>query len=120
MSKPLNALSASALARQLQRREITAQALLHDCLQRIDARESVVQAWAFLNRTAALARARELDCGAVTGLLHGLPVGVKDIMDTVDMPTAYGSPLYAGHQSAWDAASVALTRSAGAILLGKT
>ena len=120
MNKPLNTLSASVLVRRLQLRDISAEALLHDCLERIDARESVVQAWAFLNRTAALERARALDRGAVTGMLHGLPVGVKDIMDTVDMPTAYGSPIYAGHQSVWDAASVALTRRAGAVLLGKT
>ena len=53
-------------------------------------------------------------------MLHGLPVGVKDIMDTCDMPTAYGSPIYAGHRPALDAATVALTRAAGAVLLGKT
>jgi Asp-tRNA(Asn)/Glu-tRNA(Gln) amidotransferase A subunit family amidase len=120
MNAGLNTLSASTLTRQLQRRDIRAEAVLRDCLARIDAREGVVHAWAVLNRTAALERARELDRGAVTGLLHGLPVGVKDIMDSADMPTGYGSPIYQGHQPAWDAASVALTRSAGAILLGKT
>jgi amidase len=54
------------------------------------------------------------------GLLHGIPVGVKDIMDTADMPTAYGSPIYFGHQPAADASCVALIRAAGGLILGKT
>jgi amidase len=53
-------------------------------------------------------------------LLHGVPVGVKDLIDTIDMPAAYGSPIYAGHRPAWDAPCVALTRAAGGIVLGKT
>ena len=55
-----------------------------------------------------------------SGPLHGVPVGVKDIIDTADMPTTYGSPIYAGHQTAWDAACVALLRQAGAVIMGKT
>ncbi|MCB0186736.1 MAG: hypothetical protein KDE31_20860, partial [Caldilineaceae bacterium] len=54
------------------------------------------------------------------GPLHGVPVGIKDIFDTVDMPTCYGSPIYSGHRPAADAATVALLREAGAIILGKT
>jgi len=67
-----------------------------------------------------LAQARELDAGPVRGPLHGLPVGVKDIIDTADMPTCYGAAAYAGHRPAMDAACVALARAAGALILGKT
>jgi Asp-tRNA(Asn)/Glu-tRNA(Gln) amidotransferase A subunit family amidase len=68
----------------------------------------------------ALERARALDRGAIVGPLHGLPIGVKDLFDTVDMPTAYGSPIYTGHRPPWDAAAVAIARAAGAIVIGKT
>jgi Asp-tRNA(Asn)/Glu-tRNA(Gln) amidotransferase A subunit family amidase len=116
----LNRLSAVEAARRLARREITAEALLRDCLARIDAREREVHAWQFLAREQALDQARALDRGAVRGPLHGLPVGVKDIFDTHDMPTEYGSPIYEGHRPASDAAVVALTRRAGGVVLGKT
>jgi len=119
-STHLNRLSATTLAHRLHQREISAEFLLRDCLTRIDDREPKVRAWAWLNRDASLARARLLDQGAISGVLHGLPVGVKDIMDTCDMPTAYGSPVYAGHRPTQDAATVAFTRAAGAVLLGKT
>lgn len=116
----LNHLSATAAARKLAAREITAVALLEDCLERIAARESVVRAWAFLDADAARRRARELDARAPAGLLHGLPIGVKDLFDTADMPSCYGSPIYAGHRPAADAACVASARAAGAIVVGKT
>ena len=116
----LNELSAAEAAKRLARREITAEALLRDCLARIDAREAQVRAWRFVARDEALAQARALDRGAVRGPLHGLPVGVKDIFDTHDMPTEYGSPIYAGHRPTADAAVVALTRRAGGVVLGKT
>jgi hypothetical protein len=58
--------------------------------------------------------------GPSSGLLHGLPIAVKDLFDTFDMPTSYGSPIYADHRPAADAASVALARAAGAIVVGKT
>ncbi len=119
MEKP-NELSASDAAARLARRELTAEALLRACLERIDARESAVQAWKFLDRDQAMARARALDRGPIQGLLHGLPVGVKDVFDTFDMPTEYGSPIYEGHRPVSDAAVVALTRRAGGIILGKT
>ena len=116
----LNERDASELARGLQRREITAEDLVRACLARIDEREPAIQAWSHLAPDAALAQARELDRGAVRGPLHGLPIGVKDLFDTVDMPTGYGSPIYAGHQPAADAAVVAQCRAGGAIVLGKT
>ncbi|MDE1942041.1 MAG: amidase [Betaproteobacteria bacterium] len=117
---PLHTLEASVLARRLNQRELTAEALLQDCLERIDAREPVLQAWAWLDREAALEQARRLDRGALRGLLHGLPVGVKDLMDTADMPTTYGSGLYRDHRPRQDAAAVALARAEGALVLGKT
>ena len=116
----LNHLSARTAARKLALREITAQALLEACLERIAEREPDVHAWTVVAKEAAMQRARALDAGAHTGLLHGLPIGVKDTFDTVDLPTSYGSPIYAGHRPASDAASVALARAAGAVVVGKT
>ena len=116
----LNTLDASVLVPLLQRREISAEQVVRACLDRIEEREPAVQAWSHLAADAALAQARVLDRGAVRGLLHGLPVGVKDLFDTADMPTTYGSPIYAGQQPAADAAVVAMLRAAGGIVLGKT
>jgi Asp-tRNA(Asn)/Glu-tRNA(Gln) amidotransferase A subunit family amidase len=116
----LNRLSATEAARKLAAREITAQALLADCIERIGEREPIVHAWTFLDIDRAMERARWLDTQAASGLLHGLPIAVKDVFDTFDMPTSYGSPIYAAHQPASDAASVALARAAGAVVVGKT
>ncbi len=117
---PLHQLEAWQAAALLARRELTAVELVRACLERIAEREPQVQAFVQLGADAALARARELDAGPVRGLLHGLPFGVKDLFDTFDLPTAYGSPIYAGQQPLADAAAVALCRAAGAVLLGKT
>jgi Asp-tRNA(Asn)/Glu-tRNA(Gln) amidotransferase A subunit family amidase len=116
----LNQLEAWQAAEALARRDLLAVDLLRACLDRIQAREPQVQAFVSLNADAALRLARELDAGPVRGLLHGLPFGVKDLLDTEDFPTAYGSPIYAGHQPLADAAAVALCRDAGAVMLGKT
>jgi Asp-tRNA(Asn)/Glu-tRNA(Gln) amidotransferase A subunit family amidase len=116
----LNLLSATEAARKLATREIKAVSLLADCLERIAERESAVHAWTYLDAEAAMRRARSLDAQASAGLLHGLPIGVKDLFDTFDMPTSYGSPIYANHRPAADAACVALARAAGAIFVGKT
>ena len=116
----LHTLTAHELATRLQRREIGAEALLRDCLERIAEREPAVQAFAHLDADQALAQARALDAGPLRGLLHGLPLGVKDLIDTADLPTAYGSAVYAGHRPAADAAAVALAREAGAVVAGKT
>src|SRR5512142_64365 len=116
----LNRLSATEAAVKLARREITAQALLADCIARIREREPAVHAFTHVDFDGAMARARALDAQPSDGLLHGLPIGVKDVFDTVDMPTEYGSAVYPGHRPASDAASVALARAAGAIVLGKT
>ncbi len=119
-NQPLHQLDAWQAAEALARRDILAVDLVRSCLDRIDQRDSEVHAFIQLNADAALALAHTLDAGPVRGLLHGLPFGVKDLLDTADLPTAYGSPIYAGQQPRADAAAVALCREAGAVLLGKT
>lgn len=116
----LNQLSASEAVRRLATREISAEQMARACLARIEEREAAVGAWIHIDPDAVIAQARQLDAGAVRGPLHGLPLGVKDLIDTADMPTAYGSPVYAGHRPRTDAACVALARAAGALVLGKT
>ena len=115
-----NELGALDAARRIARRELNAETLVRACLERIVAREPTVGAWIHLDSDTALAEARALDAGPLRGPLHGLPLGVKDLIDTAQMPTAYGSPIYAGHRPAWDAACVASARAAGALVLGKT
>ncbi|MCC6533322.1 MAG: amidase [Burkholderiales bacterium] len=116
----LNALTACDLAAKLARREVTCEAVVRDCLERIALREPQVAAWVCLDAEQVIARARLLDQSSSMGLLHGLPIGVKDIIDTADAPTEYGSPIYRRHRPAADAACVAMTRRAGALILGKT
>jgi aspartyl-tRNA(Asn)/glutamyl-tRNA(Gln) amidotransferase subunit A len=99
---------------------LTSEALVRDCLQRIEERDPAIAAWTHLDPQQALAQARERDGAPKRSPLHGVPVGIKDIIDTADMPTTYGSPIYAAHQTAWDAACVALLRQAGAVVMGKT
>jgi amidase len=118
--KPLHELTASEAAALIARNEITSEALVTACLERITAREQLVGAWQHLDSEQALQQARARDSQPRRGALHGIPIGIKDIIDTVDMPTCYGSPIYQGTQPAWDAACVAALRAAGAVILGKT
>ena len=117
-------LSAAQAARLIADGKITAEELVRACLARIEQREADVQAWAFLDPEHALAQARAADArrleGRPTGPLHGVPVGVKDIFDTADMPTENGSVLHAGRTPSRDAAVVTRLRAAGAVILGKT
>jgi Asp-tRNA(Asn)/Glu-tRNA(Gln) amidotransferase A subunit family amidase len=98
----------------------TCEAVTRACLERIAEREPRVLAWETIDPDYAIAQARALDKGGRTGPLIGVPFGVKDIIDTCDMPTGYGSPIYAGHRPARDAACVALGRKAGGVVMGKT
>ena len=116
----LNLLSATEAARQIAARTITSEQLVRDCLAHIAAREPAVGAWTHLDANAAIQQARACDQTPSRGVLHGVPIAVKDFIDTGDMPTAYGSAIYAGHRPAWDAPCVALARAAGAVVLGKT
>ena len=120
MASDLNKLSATEAARRIAAGSLTSEALVAACLERIAAREPEVQAWAWLDPDLALRQARALDCVPPRGPVHGIPFGIKDIIDTADMPTEYGSPIYQGHRPRADAASVALLRRAGGIVLGKT
>jgi Asp-tRNA(Asn)/Glu-tRNA(Gln) amidotransferase A subunit family amidase len=123
-TKELQALSATEAARLVREGAISAEELVEACLARVRERDPQVQAWAFLDPELALAQARAADewrrLGRPTGALHGVPVGIKDIIDTADMPTAHGSPLYAGHTPSRDATVVARLRAAGAVIMGKT
>ena len=115
-----NRVPAWQAAALLARRELRAVDLARACLDRVAERDGEVQAFAHIDPDAALAQARALDAGPIRGPLHGLPLGVKDLFDTAGLPTAYGSPVYAGHRPAADAAAVALCRETGALVLGKT
>ena len=90
------------------------------CLNRIVAREGEVHAWAHLDPEAALASARAFDKDSKRGPIGGVPFSAKDIIDTFDMPTEWGTSIHRGRQPERDAACIALTRKAGGILLGKT
>ncbi|NNE83335.1 MAG: amidase [Alphaproteobacteria bacterium] len=116
----LNLLSASEARAQLDRGEITSEQLVRDCLARIAAREPDLDAWVYLDSDLALAQARARDSEPSRGLLHGIPVGIKDIYDTADMPTAYGTTIHEGHRPDADSNWVAALRDAGAVILGKT
>ena len=116
----LNHLSASAVARNIAAGETTAVTVVEACLARIEEREGSLHAWAFIDPNLALEQAHACDNATPRGLLHGVPLGVKDIIDTADMPTEMGSPIYAGRRPPTDASCVALARAAGAIILGKT
>src|SRR5215212_5170160 len=95
MPDPLS-LSARAAAAEIAAARLTAEALATACLDRIAAREAVVGAWYYLDREAALTAARRADASPPSGPLHGVPIAVKDLIDTFDMPTGYGSPIYEG------------------------
>jgi amidase len=113
-------LTASEAAAGIADGKFTSEALVRACLDRIAAVDPEVKAWIFLDPERALSQARALDRGPRRGPLHGVPFGLKDIIDTVDMPTGHGSPIYAGRQGARDAACVAACRAAGGVVLGKT
>jgi len=114
-----NRLSAAEAVERLQSGALSAEQLTRDCLDRIEERTSV-KAWIHLDPEHALAQARAADKAGRPGLLAGLPIGVKDVIDTFDMPTQHGSPIYTGNRPFADAACVALTRMAGGTILGKT
>ncbi len=116
----LNELDATTTAQNIAAGETTCEAVVRDCVARIAGRDGIVKAWVNFDADRAIAQARALDRGPNRGPLHGVPVGIKDIIDTFDMPTEMGSPIYRGHRPPADAACVALLRRAGAVILGKT
>ncbi len=112
--------TATEIAAAIARGAATCESIVRGCLEQIAARDPDIQAWQYFDPDYAITQARALDRGPVRGPLHGVPFGIKDIIDTSDMPTEYGSPIYAGHRPRADAACVALSRRAGGILMGKT
>lgn len=116
--------TASQLAADIRSGSVSSEQVINACLSCIDERESTVKAWAHLEHREAIAQARAADevqaSGKELGPLHGVPVGLKDIIDTADMPTECGSDHFKGRRPANDATVVSLLRNAGAVILGKT
>ncbi|MEM1299673.1 MAG: amidase [Pseudomonadota bacterium] len=117
-------LGAAEAAAKIRAGEITSEALVQSCLDRISARDAEVRAWIWLDPDLALAQAREADrvqaLGHGIGPLHGVPVGIKDIIETADMPTQDGYKGHEGRHTHSDAFCVSQLRDAGAVILGKT
>jgi len=120
----LHLISATEAARLIRDGVISSEQLVDACLTHIGAVDDNIQAWAFLDADYALKQARALDQlrleGKVTGSLFGIPVAIKDIFDTADMPTECGSAIYSGRTPSRDATVVSLLRAAGAVIMGKT
>jgi Asp-tRNA(Asn)/Glu-tRNA(Gln) amidotransferase A subunit family amidase len=120
----LAALGAVEAAAKIATGELTSEALVAACLARIDALEPQIHAWAYIDRERALEEAKAADMarreGKGVGPLHGLPVGLKDIIDTKDLPTEHGSAVFKGRRPLKDATSVTALRRAGGVVLGKT
>lgn len=123
-SMDLSELGAAAAASALSEGSISSEELVASCLARIAADEDRVRAWTFLDPEYALQQARAADQrrrdGKPLGALHGIPVGIKDIIDTQDMPTENGTVLHAGRTPMEDATVVRMLRAAGAVIMGKT
>jgi Asp-tRNA(Asn)/Glu-tRNA(Gln) amidotransferase A subunit family amidase len=116
----LNLLSATEAAAAVAAGTLKSETLVRACLDRIREREAQVEAWAHVDPERALSEARQRDRETPRSRLHGIPIGVKDVIDTADMPTEYGSPIYKGHKPSCDAACVAQVRELGGVILGKT
>jgi len=119
-----NRLPAHLALGAIRRGELSSVDLVETCLARIAERERAVGAWCHLDREAAIRQARAADerqrSGAQLGPLHGLPIGIKDVFDTADMPSEYGSPSLSGRRPQHDADAVARLRATGAVIMGKT
>ena len=120
----LNELSATQAADKISKGEITSEELVRACLERIEQIDGEIEAWEYLNHDYALDQARKLDSirqeGGPIGVLHGIPVGIKDIIDTAHVPTEMGTPIHAGRVPLKDAWVVSRLRQAGAVIMGKT
>lgn len=120
----LTGINALQAARLMDDGRVTSEELVLACLAHIEETEDRVGAWIHLDRDRALEQARRADrqrkAGGPLGALHGIPVGVKDIFDTADMPTEYGTVLHAGRRPKADASVVSSLRAAGAVIMGKT
>ena len=115
----LNLLTAIELSARIAAGQTTSVAIVQDCLDRIKARDPDIRGWAHIDPELALKQARASDEQPRRSPLHGIPVGIKDIFDTFDMPTAYGSGIYKDFRPTMDTALVGLMRRAGMVILGK-
>lgn len=113
-------LSASEASRRMAAGQLSSEAYTEALLARVAEREPQVQAWAHLDADHALAQARARDQEPRRSAMHGIPIGVKDVINTGDMPTQHNSPLYQGHQPSDDANCVGVLRACGAVIMGKT
>jgi Asp-tRNA(Asn)/Glu-tRNA(Gln) amidotransferase A subunit family amidase len=112
-------LAASDAIAKIKAGEITSESLVRSCLDRINACEADIRAWSYLDADAAIYQAREFDKASNPGPLCGVPVAIKDIIDTRDMPTQHNSPIYVGHCPGTDASCVTQLKAAGAVIMGK-
>jgi len=119
MTEP-HELTATEASAKIDAGTLTAETLVESCIERIEAREHSVRAWKYIDVQAARTQAKALDRGPRQGVLHGIPFGVKDIIDTATMPTGHGSPIYEGHRPTIDAPCVALSLQSGGVMMGKT
>ncbi|HIM06188.1 MAG TPA: amidase [Gammaproteobacteria bacterium] len=113
-------LTATEAAARIAVGDISSESLVQSCLDHIELRDGQVRAWHFLDTDAAIREAQARDSQDPIGPLHGVPVGIKDVIDTRRMPTGYGSPIFAGLHSVEEAKCISLLEHAGAIILGKT
>ena len=120
----LNKLSAFDAVNGIRKKRFTSQQLMADCITRIEKREQSVRAWAHFDPEHAMAEAKKadqkLDNGERLGPLHGIPVGIKDVIDAKGMPGEHGSPIFANRVPEEDSEAVIQLKNAGAIIMGKT
>lgn len=117
-------LTAAKAAELMEKGKLTSEELVRACLARIDARDPVVRAWAWIEPEQAIRQARECDkrfaAKGPTGVLHGLPIGIKDVIDTAEFPTQHNSAIYAGQRPNHDASCIRIAKANGALIFGKT
>jgi Asp-tRNA(Asn)/Glu-tRNA(Gln) amidotransferase A subunit family amidase len=117
-------LSAKQLIDKVKKSELSSVEVANSFIERIEEFEKNVHAWAFFDKKSFLEKAKEADdwrlSGKPLGPLHGLPVAIKDIFKTDDMPTGYGTPIKEGQRSNYESEVVKLLKNAGAIIMGKT
>ncbi|KAK3998160.1 amidase signature domain-containing protein [Cladorrhinum sp. PSN332] len=120
--KPLYTLTASQVLVLIKNNTITVQEYARSLLERTRTRDDLIHAWEHLDPELVLEQAKALDKTPQDkrGPLHGVAVGIQDVMNTKDMPTEFGSPIYRGHRPGSDASAVAILRAAGALIFGKT